>query len=114
MKQIGKIKFFWILLVFSLNVASQRAIANHEEFSLKNSDHQLHMLSTYGLSLTFTELLQSRKVTKWKAVFLSSLATMALGYGKEKLVDSEYNDADMIANSVGVLTQAVVVFTFDL
>lgn len=107
-------KVLSLLLVLGLLLAPKQSFANHEEFSFRNADHQLHMVSTYGLSLSLTELIKSRKVSKWKAVLLSSLTTLALGYGKEKLVDPEYNDADMIANSVGVLTQAAVVFSFDI
>lgn len=72
------------------------------------------MVSSYAFSLSLTSLLTSRKVPRWKAVFLSSLATMALGYGKEKLVDTSYSPGDMVANSIGVGAQALVVFTFEL
>jgi hypothetical protein len=72
------------------------------------------MLATYGMSFTMTRMLTARKMPRWKAVFLSSLTTMAFAYGKEKLYDSTYQRGDMTANGIGVATQAVVVFSFQL
>ena len=103
-----------LILVTVLLIFSPRELkADDHEFDLKTTDHQLHMLSSYAFSLTLTSFLTSRKVPRWKAVFLSSLTTMALGYGKEKLIDSTYSPGDMIANGIGVGAQALVVFTFE-
>lgn len=107
-------RFLVIILSVLILFSPKQLRAHDHEFDIKTTDHQLHMLSTYAISLTFTSFLTSRKVPRWKAVLLSSLTTLALGYGKEKLVDSQYSPGDMIANGIGVGAQALVVFTFEL
>lgn len=103
-----------LTLILSVSGTRSHASSSDDRFSLTRTDHQLHMLATYGISFTMTRMLTARKMPRWKAVFLSSLTTMAFSYGKEKLYDSTYQRGDMVANGIGVATQAVVVFSFQL
>lgn len=107
-----KILFLVFVLHLSFGTGLARAEESNGSFSFSHTDHQLHMLSTYGLSTTFSALLISRKVPRWKAVLISSLSTIALAYGKEKWVDPFYTDSDMVANSIGVAASALVVISF--
>ncbi|MFM8270500.1 MAG: hypothetical protein ACKN9V_09960 [Pseudomonadota bacterium] len=93
---------------------SKRAQADDSSFNWSRDDHKLHVTSTFGISLATTMILRKAKIPRWQAVLFSSLGTMAFAYGKEKLVDPEYQRGDMIANSIGVATQALVVFSFGL
>lgn len=104
----------FLLLLFQVVFLSRTAHAEEstDGFSFSHTDHQLHMLCTYGFSTTFSSFLISRKVPRWKAVLISSATTMALAYSKERWVDPHFDNSDMIANSVGVTTSALIVFSF--
>lgn len=114
MKRSISLKLRAAALTLLLIASATRAHAEEDRFSFTRTDHQLHMLATYGMSFTLTRMFTARKMPRWKAVFLSSLTTMAFAYGKEKLYDPQYQRGDMIANGIGVATQAVVVFSFQL
>jgi hypothetical protein len=84
-----------------------------DSFSFKQIDKQLHMSASYGLALTGTRFLQTKKIPRWEAVVYASLITLAVGASKELFLDSTFSSGDMLANSIGVATSALVVFTFE-
>lgn len=89
-------------------------MASTDHFSLKRKDHQLHLITSYGISMTMTSILRKRGLNRLQAAFVSSAATMALGIAKESFMDDRGERGDIIANTIGIGMHAVVVYTFSL
>lgn len=104
-------KLFLFLLVAATLINKE---CSADSFSINRTDHQLHSLASYGISLTLTRFMESRSVPRWESVLLSSLITLGIGAIKERFIDSTFSPGDMIANGVGVTTQAIAVFSFEL
>ena len=110
-----RVQVFMVIFCFMLGGGlSPKAVAVEDGFDWSRDDHKLHLGVCYGFSLTSTLVMRKAKIPRWQAVLFSSLGTLALAYGKEMLLDPEYQRGDMIANSLGIATQALVVFSFKL
>lgn len=71
------------------------------------------MAAAYGSALTSTLLLEKYGVSRAWAVVAASLFTVALGTGKELLIDDAYSPGDQVANAIGIAGSAAMVFTFE-
>jgi len=102
------------ILLIALTIFSPTSKAE-DRFSFSANDKQAHMLGSYGLAFTGTAVLKRHtKMSRLEAVLWSSAATFALGTIKETLIDKTFSSSDMLANTIGVATSAMVVITFDL
>lgn len=86
--------------------------ADEDTFSFSSTDKQLHMLASYGLTLTFTDLYRRMQFSKWQSILYGAATTLAIGAIKEAS-DPKFSSNDMLANSVGITVGVGVVFTFD-
>ncbi len=97
-----------ILLVPSLSLAA----TDEDTFSFNNTDKQLHMLASYGLTYTFTDMYRRLGYSKWKSLLWGGLSTLAIGTLKE-VTDPKFSGPDMAANSVGIAVSAGVIISLD-
>ena len=81
-------------------------------FSFSDNDKQLHMLASYGLTYTFTDIYRRGGSSKWKSLMWGSLSTLAIGTLKE-LTDAQFSKADMVADSIGIVVGAGVIISLD-
>lgn len=80
---------------------------------LERSDHQLHILTSYSISTTLTQIMRSKGVSRWNSILYSSLATMAIGFAKEGL-DSQFAWDDIASDAIGTSLNVGITFSFDL
>jgi uncharacterized protein YfiM (DUF2279 family) len=109
MKQI---KHKFLFLIMSLLSSEAFAANTPDVFSFSRMDHQLHFVTSYALSLSGTTYLMKRGMPQKKALLISSLTVFAIGMGKEFLYDNRYEKGDIVANSLGILTQSIFVIHF--
>ncbi len=114
MKHNSKVKLVTTLLALStLTLPLKSSHAASDPFSFKQTDKQLHMAASYGLSLTGTRFLETKQFPRWEAVLYASLFTLTVGAAKELFIDPAPSGGDMIANLIGTAVSAGVVFTFE-
>ena len=108
-----KIPALLLCLILSLPPCVARA-EGVSQFKFTDLDKQAHMLASYGMSLTLTRFLETKKLPIWESVLIASASTIVVGASKELFVDSEFSAADMLANGIGTSVSAALVFTFEL
>lgn len=103
--------------MFSALVAPLQARAGYDdpmEFHIRHQDQQLHILASYAIAFTFTEMLEATKLSRPLSVLIASALTMAIGTYKEWKLDDRFSRGDEIANAIGTGASAVMVLTFRL
>ncbi|MDZ4661095.1 MAG: hypothetical protein SGJ18_05695 [Pseudomonadota bacterium] len=101
-----------LALILMVSNTSLAALPNDDKFSWNNTDKQLHMLASFGLSYSATDAFRRAKYSKWKSIIYGSLVALTVGTIKE-LTDSDFSSNDMLANGIGVGASAGVVLSFD-
>ncbi|OQW48477.1 MAG: hypothetical protein A4S09_04670 [Proteobacteria bacterium SG_bin7] len=86
--------------------------ADEDKFSLSDTDKQLHMIASYGLTFTFTDIYRRMGQSKWKSLLWGSLSTLAIGTIKE-ITDPKFSGPDMAADAVGITIGAGVIISLD-
>ncbi len=86
--------------------------ADEDKFSFSDTDKQLHMMASYGLTYTFTDMYRRMGQSKWKSLLWGSLSTLAIGTIKE-LTDPKFSGPDMAADAVGITVGAGVIISLD-
>lgn len=100
------------LLVLSFIKPNSVLGADDDTFRFNDTDKQLHMLASYGLTYTFTDMYRRMGQSKWKSLLWGSLSTLAIGTLKE-LTDPKFSGPDMAADAVGITVGAGVIITLD-
>lgn len=71
-----------------------------DEFSLRRSDHQLHLAASYGLTVSSYAVFRKAGASKLGATILSLVTVNGLGLLKE-LNDKRFSTGDLTANAIG-------------
>lgn len=104
-----------LLTLLATHATSATASDDSRSFSFRSTDKQLHIVTSYALAFTTTEILEANvKLSRVHAVLWASALTVALGTFKELVLDSRYSSGDQFANLIGTSASAAVVFAFEL
>lgn len=82
-----------------------------KRLDLGRNDTQLHLATAFAASLAGTEFLEWRKMKTWKATALSSLAVAAASLIKEFAIDADASGNDLMADAIGIGTNAALQFS---
>ncbi len=83
--------------------------AHCETLDFRDSDKQLHLISSYALNTT---ILVSVPKNMENRRLVAAAATITVGLLKE-LTDSQFSGSDLAADALGVALSTAVSFTFD-
>lgn len=73
-----------------------------EDLSLTKIDKTAHMLGSYALTVTTSQILRKKGYSFKQQIIYSTFLTLAAGIIKETFVDSKWSRGDMYANSIGI------------
>jgi hypothetical protein len=104
------------LLLVSLMIAPMaRADDSIADFSFSRTDHQLHMLGSYGATLT--AFMIAKKIfpdcDRWEQYLITYAFVMSLGIAKEFVIDSKPSLSDVFADHVGAMAGGLTVFALE-
>jgi hypothetical protein len=86
--------------------------ADEDTFSFNSTDKQLHMLASYGLTYSLTDMYRRLGHSKWQSLLWGSLSTLAIGTAKE-FTDSKFSGNDIAADALGISVAAGVIISLD-
>lgn len=100
----------YILSIFLLFALEKNLKA--ETFNIKDKDKQLHIAASYGATLTGTLLFERAGFSRWTSLILASSLVMTYGLYKEQVIDKVASTPDILANTIGTGSAALMVITF--
>ena len=77
-----------------------------------SNDKYQHALASAGIAYAVTSHVQQYDIGRFKSVLVGFLATMALGYTKERL-DSRFDKDDLRSDAVGALSRSMIALKWD-
>ncbi len=109
MNQDKLMVFTRVVVVVAVLYAILCSVAKADSFSLKDTDKQLHVVTSYAGTLTLGAIYERIGVKKAMAPIASAVSMFFVGLAKESL-DSEYSSGDVKANAIGCIAGGLFVW----
>jgi len=109
-----KLRIIAVIMCFIVTLPNISFAATQEQdkFDLGDTDKQLHVLASYALAYTATDVFRRKNYSRWKSIMWGSLTSLAIGTIKEA-TDPFFSGPDMQADALGIFVSAGFYVAFD-